>query len=88
MGLIAATYYLPKIPTTFVVAWFVDRFGRKIPMVSPKAFPQRAAAETQYIGSLFMIAGAFAGGFAPNVGALMGSRVLLGIGTAFAREYR
>ena len=32
--MIAATYYLPKIPTTFVVAWFVDRFGRKIPMVS------------------------------------------------------
>lgn len=33
-----------------------------------------------------MIAGAFVGGFAPNIGTLMGSRVLLGIGTAFARE--
>lgn len=34
LGLIAATYYLPKIPTTFVVAWCVDKFGRKIPLVS------------------------------------------------------
>jgi len=34
-----------------------------------------------------MIAGAFLGGFAPNVGTLMGSRVLLGIGTAYAREF-
>lgn len=24
----------PKIPTTFVVAWMVDRYGRKIPLVS------------------------------------------------------
>jgi hypothetical protein len=47
-----------------------------------------ASLTGQYLGSLFMIAGAFVGGFAHNLGTLMGSRVLLGIGTAFARELR
>lgn len=49
LGLIAASYYLcvlhdgkpialtlhrPKIPATFIIAWLVDHYGRKIPLVS------------------------------------------------------
>ncbi|WOO83976.1 Lactose permease [Vanrija pseudolonga] len=70
LGLIAATYYLPKIPLTFVIAWIIDRWGRKIAL---------------YLGALFMLAGAFAGGFANTRAQLMGSRVLLGAGTAAAQ---
>ncbi|GFZ44381.1 hypothetical protein JCM24511_02103 [Saitozyma sp. JCM 24511] len=67
LGLIAATYYLPKIPMTFIIAYLVDKYGRKL---------------TLYLGAVFML-----GGFAQNVGQLMGSRILLGIGTAAARTF-
>ncbi|RSH83785.1 hypothetical protein EHS25_005400 [Saitozyma podzolica] len=70
LGLIAATYYLPKIPMTFVIAYLVDKYGRKL---------------TLYLGAVFMLAGSLLGGFAQNVGQLMGSRVLLGVGTAAAQ---
>jgi MFS family permease len=55
---------------TFVIAYLVDKYGRKL---------------TLYLGAVFMLAGALLGGFAQNVGQLMGSRVLLGVGTAAAR---
>ncbi|KAH8928459.1 hexose transport-related protein [Atractiella rhizophila] len=70
LGLIAATYYLPKIPSAFIVAELTDRYGRKLSL---------------YLGAFFMLAGAIVGGFSQNVGQLMGSRVLLGIGTALAQ---
>lgn len=44
------------------------------------------ADDSQYIGALFMLAGALFGGLSHSRGELMGARVLLGIGTAFARE--
>lgn len=49
----------------------VDRYGRKIPL---------------YIGAIFMLAGALFGGLSHTRAELCGARVLLGIGTAFARE--
>jgi MFS family permease len=55
---------------TFVIAYLVDKYGRKL---------------TLYLGAVFMLAGSLLGGFAQNVGQLMGSRVLLGVGTAAAR---
>ncbi|OCF34091.1 sugar transporter [Kwoniella heveanensis BCC8398] len=70
LGLIAASYYLPKIPLTFVIAWMVDRYGRKIGL---------------YCGALFMFAGALLGGFCHSVAQLVGSRILLGVGTAAAQ---
>lgn len=70
LGLIAASYYLPKIPLTFVIAWMVDRYGRKIGL---------------YCGALFMFAGALLGGFCHSTAQLVGSRVLLGVGTASAQ---
>ncbi|WWC98969.1 hypothetical protein V866_005863 [Kwoniella sp. B9012] len=70
LGLIAASYYLPKIPFTFVIAWMVDRYGRKIGL---------------YIGAVFMFAGALLGGFCHSVSQLVGSRILLGVGTAAAQ---
>lgn len=72
LGLIAASYYLPKIPAVFVLAWLVDKFGRKLLL---------------YIGAVFMIGGAIAGGFANNMSQLIGSRILLGFGTVAGREY-
>jgi len=70
LGLIAATYYLPKIPLTFVIAWIIDKWGRKIAL---------------YLGGVLMLAGAFAGGFSNTQAQLMDSRVLLGVGTASAQ---
>lgn len=70
LGLIAASYYLPKIPATFVIAWLIDRFGRKIAL---------------YFGALFMLAGSLSGGFCHSTAQLLGSRILLGIGTAAAQ---
>ncbi|KIR51742.1 sugar transporter [Cryptococcus gattii Ru294] len=70
LGLIAASYYLPKIPLTFVIAWMVDRYGRKIGL---------------YCGALLMFAGALLGGFCQSTAQLVGSRVLLGVGTASAQ---
>ncbi|KAI5479111.1 hypothetical protein MNV49_004110 [Pseudohyphozyma bogoriensis] len=67
LGLISASYYLPKIPLSFVIPYFCDRFGRK-PAV--------------YLGGFFMLAGAIVGGTSHSRGQLIGSRVLLGIGTA------
>jgi hypothetical protein len=43
-------------------------------------------ADCQYIGALFMLAGALFGGLSHSRGELMGARVLLGVGTAFARK--
>lgn len=40
---------------------------------------------SKYIGALFMLAGALFGGLSHSRGELMGARVLLGVGTAFAR---
>ncbi|WWD20487.1 hypothetical protein CI109_104963 [Kwoniella shandongensis] len=70
LGLIAASYYLPKIPLTFVIAWMVDKYGRKIGL---------------YCGAFFMLIGAIVGGTSHSVGQLVGSRVLLGVGTAAAQ---
>lgn len=60
--------------------------AERFPWYVFRCLDTRASLTGQYLGSLFMIAGAFVGGFAHNLGTLMGSRVLLGIGTAFARE--
>ncbi|KAL8277863.1 hypothetical protein RQP46_009682 [Phenoliferia psychrophenolica] len=70
LGLISASYYLPKIPSVFILAWIADRFGRKAPI---------------YLGSVFMLAGALLGGFCNSRTQLIGSRILLGIGTASAQ---
>jgi len=41
----------------------------------------------QYIGAAFMLAGALVGGLTHSRAELMGARVLLGVGTAFARQF-
>ncbi|KAM0791074.1 hypothetical protein ACM66B_004365 [Microbotryomycetes sp. NB124-2] len=69
LGLIAATYYFPKLPGTIFLAWVADKYGRKM---------------VGYIAGVFMLAGAVFGGCAQNVGQLIGSRVFLGFGTAGA----
>ncbi|KAI5480123.1 putative Lactose permease [Pseudohyphozyma bogoriensis] len=66
LGLISASYYLPKIGIAFVVPELCDRWGRKSAI---------------WVGAFFMIAGAIVGGAAHNQGQLIGSRVLLGVGT-------
>jgi hypothetical protein len=71
LGLIAAAYYLPKIPGAVIIAWCCDRFGRK-PLV--------------LAGAVFMIAGAVLGGLASTYAQFVGSRVILGVGTACSRE--
>ena len=78
----------PKIPTTFLVAYMVDRLGRKIPLVSWTLLISRPNPRLtkQYIGSVFMLAGALFGGLSHSRAELIGARVLLGIGTAFARR--
>ena len=48
----------------------LDRFGRKFGL---------------YVGAFFMLAGAVVGGSSTGVGQLVGSRVLLGVGTAFGQ---
>ncbi|KAK4052612.1 hypothetical protein OIO90_004240 [Microbotryomycetes sp. JL221] len=69
LGLIAATYYFPKLPGTIALAWVADRYGRKA---------------VAYVSGVFMLAGAIFGGLAQNVGQLIGSRIFLGLGTAGA----
>lgn len=41
----------------------------------------------QMIGALLLFGGVFVGGFANGVGMLVGSRIILGIGTVAAREF-
>ncbi len=72
LGLIAAAYYLPKIPGAPIIAWFSDKYGRKPVLLA---------------GALFMIAGALIGGLATGFAMFVGSRVVLGVGTATSREF-
>lgn len=72
LGLIAASYYLPKIPLSPVFAILTDHAGRK-PVIA--------------IGVFFMIAGAVLAGASNSVGMFIGSRVLLGTGTVAARKF-
>lgn len=62
----------PKIVTPFVVAAIADKWGRKI---------------TLHIGAFLMIAGALVGTFSYSRGQLIGSRIILGVGTVTAREF-
>jgi MFS family permease len=71
LGLIAAAYYLPKIPGAPIIAICSDRFGRK-PVL--------------FAGAVFMIIGALLGGLATGYAMFVGSRVVLGVGTATSRE--
>jgi MFS family permease len=71
LGLIAASYYLPKIQLSPVFAMLADEVGRK-PVIA--------------IGVFFMIAGAVLAGASQSVGMFIGSRVLLGTGTVAARK--
>ncbi|KAM0749668.1 putative lactose permease [Meredithblackwellia eburnea MCA 4105] len=61
------TYYLPKPVISWVLPYFTDRFGRKIPL---------------YFGAVLMVAGAAAGAASKTRADFMGARVLLGVGTA------
>lgn len=90
LGLIAASYYLPKIVWSPVVAFLNDRFGRKACIVSCGACrrPGDEADSLELVGAIFMIAGALLGGLCTNISQLIGSRVMLGIGTATSRQYR
>ena len=65
----------------------VDRYGRKIPLVCTWS-GNIVLCQTylQYIGALFMLVGALVGGLTHTRAEFMGARVLLGVGTAFARE--
>lgn len=66
LGLISASYYLPKIPMCFVFAWLTDKYGRKC---------------TLWLGGALMFAGAIVGGTSASRGQLIGSRILIGMGT-------
>ncbi|GAA5868558.1 hypothetical protein JCM8547_003186 [Rhodosporidiobolus lusitaniae] len=70
LGLISASYFLPKIITPFFVSAIADRWGRKI---------------TLYIGAFLMIAGSLVGTFSQSRGQLIGSRIILGVGTVTAQ---
>jgi hypothetical protein len=48
---------------------------------------EKKANDIKYIGAIFMLAGALFGGLSHSKAELMGARVLLGIGTAFARLF-
>lgn len=61
----------PKIPAAFLIAWIADKYGRKAPI---------------FIGSILMFAGSLAGAFCHTRAQLIGSRILLGVGTASGRE--
>lgn len=52
----------------FIVPPIADKYGRKV---------------TLWAASAFMVAGGIIGGFSINTGQLVGSRVLIGIGTSF-----
>ncbi|KAM0753494.1 hexose transport-related protein [Meredithblackwellia eburnea MCA 4105] len=67
LGIIAMSYYLPKIPTSIFLPYLADKYGRK-PLL--------------YAAGFFMLVGAIVGGTSHGRGQLIGSRVLLGVGTA------
>lgn len=69
LGLIAASLYLPKIPVLPLLSWFVDRYGRKPNLM---------------LGAVLLFAGSFLGAFCNNVAGLVGSRIMLGVGTVAA----
>ncbi|KAM0752673.1 putative lactose permease [Meredithblackwellia eburnea MCA 4105] len=67
LGLISASYYLPKVVTCWIVPIVADKWGRKIPIL---------------IGAVFMVAGGAMGAACHTRSQLIGSRILLGVGTA------
>jgi MFS family permease len=73
LGLIAASYYLPKIPLAPLFSILTDRYGRRAVIA---------------IGVFFMLAGAIVAGFSYSVAQFIGARVLLGVGTVAARKSR
>ncbi|KAM0753992.1 hexose transport-related protein [Meredithblackwellia eburnea MCA 4105] len=67
LGIISMSYYMPKIPTSFFLPILAERFGRK-PLL--------------YAAGFLMLVGAIVGGTSHSRGQLIGSRILLGVGTA------
>ncbi|GFZ46304.1 hypothetical protein JCM24511_04551 [Saitozyma sp. JCM 24511] len=65
LGLIAASFYLPKIITPSIASWISDRWGRRICLL---------------IGSVISVAGALINTFATGRGMLIGGRAVLGAG--------
>lgn len=82
LGLIAASLYLPKIPVLPLLSWFVDRYGRKPNLVRLMSDP----TDMQMLGAVLLFAGSFLGAFCNNVAGLVGSRIMLGVGTVAARK--
>jgi MFS family permease len=68
LGLISASFYLPKVILAWVAPWVNDRYGRKVPL---------------WIAVVLMIAGSVWGGFCQSTGQLVGARILVGAGTSF-----
>lgn len=70
LGLLGALYQIGSLSSIFVVPWFTDNHGRKLPII---------------IGCVIMIAGAIMQASSNTLGVFMGGRFLLGFGNSFCQ---